>query len=342
MRFNRNWMRKCVYIVFVVGFISVIAELRWILSELSRKNCVSTRTIPFLNSREHSVIELESPFNTDTIEWNEIPKIRQKLSYFFDGQIEYSFDGINDTARWTVPVPSVPMDKMQRCFNNKWTMFYGDSRLRYSFAEWIRMINGSVEDLYFPHNSPCPTNWNYSECVLWFRGRGCGNPPCLRDWHPMSAGSGRWTFIATLTVGLTDLVTSSQHPDLVFINEGAWDIRDMMLRIGEGSEEDPYLSILEKGVKKIQFIDETLSKKGVIKIWMAYPECIQVNKPATAQLLGHSKKMNDLMEEYIRQRDDWIFFRLSTPNLSGVCEGFHVRDKWTKLENEIFVNALCD
>lgn len=221
-------------------------------------------------------------------------------------------------------------------------MFYGDSRLRFSFAEWIRMANGSVEDPYFPQNAPCPAHWNHSQCAEWHKGRECGTvhgaaTPCLRDWHPTSSKkSGRWTFIALLTEGaFTSLVTSSQQPDLVVVNEGAWAIYGMQKR-NEPNQPMDYFRILQNVIENMRSIDQRVQKRNTIKVWMAYPECPQ------SVWRGHGKKINDLMEEYIQDRDDWILFRLPTPNLPKMCEGFHVRDEWTKVENEILASALCE
>ena len=125
------------------------------------------------------------------------------------------------------------------------------------------------------------------------------------------------------------------------VNDGVWYIYGVQER-NKAINDTDYLQILENAKNQIRFIDEKVQNRNAIKIWMGYPECFQSNSYRNMERDHISKKMNDLIQEHIQQRADWIFFRLPTPNIPRFCEGFHVRNEWTRLENEIMTSVVCN
>lgn len=350
---NTVELKKCAVILTIMMAFSVIVQLQW--SNPSRI-CVGVSIDPELdqnisisNNTNHTRESMHSIMAIEQIEWNNLQTIKRKLSHFSNGEILYipNKEHRRD-AKWSVTVPPVSNTDMQRCFGNKWIFFFGDSRLRYSYAEWIQMVNGTVEDPYFPQNAPCPALWNREQCAIWYKGRECEYSDCLRDWHlfsrisaysGISGPTGRWTFNSMLIrTGFTSLVTNSQKPDLIFVNQGAWAIYDVLYEQHRAGNVSDYLSILEEAKVAIKFVEDQLESPDVIKIWMSYPECVGFGQSVRSE----SRGINDLVERYIQQHTDWIFFRLPTPDIPMYCEGFHVRNQWTKLENEIITNVLCD
>ena len=91
-------------------------------------------------------------------------------------------------------------------------------------------------------------------------------------------------------------------------------------------------------------IEYGIDNKDTIKIWMAYPQCTCDFGANSNTKYTHI--LNQLMRSYIRNNEtliehNWVFFQIPTPSLGIYCEGFHVRDKWTLLENQLITNALC-
>ena len=94
--------------------------------------------------------------------------------------------------------------------------------MRYSYSEWVKLANNSLLlDVSFPRNEPCPYD-THERCRVWFTGEDCEGLSCFRDFH--SERNTRLTF-NSLNFALlkkTDLSTV----DVIFYDEGAWDIYD--------------------------------------------------------------------------------------------------------------------
>ena len=106
--------------------------------------------------------------------------------------------------------------------------------------------------------------------------------------------------------------------------------------------DEDYDEIIENIQKKMLFINEQIGNTETSKIWMAYPECDQIVNENTK----YTKIINQRVKSIIEANDslqlqNWIYFQLKTPSLPKYCEGFHVRDRWTMIENTLLTNALC-
>ena len=100
-------------------------------------------------------------------QWNNVSIFKQRLSYLTIGDIQYDHDG--NEAFWSIPLVNISYKSFTECYANKWMLFYGDSRLRYSYADWIKLANNSIlSDPYYPRNTNCPYIDNHNECSVWF------------------------------------------------------------------------------------------------------------------------------------------------------------------------------
>ena len=289
--------------------------------------------------------------SSSIIKWNNISIVRKKLSYYFsNGQIIYIKNRTD--AIWNISLQSFKIfnfNDLINCYSNKWILFDGDSRLRYSYAEWIKMVNNTKSnnidynlDMYFPQNSKCPFAGNHKKCEIWFKGKDCEYSNCLRDFYSTNLKTGRWTFNSLLTnTTYKSLITSSIQPNILFYVSGAWDIYNLYkLNKLKNITMDDYYQIIKNIIKIMKNIDNKVKNKNTIKFWMSYPECHEMTNENTK----YTKVLNNGIRDFINKdnhKNNWIFFRLPTPSLPIYCEGFHVRDKWTAIENQVISNALC-
>ena len=95
-------------------------------------------------------------------------------------------------------------------------------RIRYSYSEWVKLANNSLlQDVSFPRNDPCPYD-THDQCSVWFTGKDCEGLSCFRDFH--SKQNTRLTF-NSLNFALLKKSDLSMA-DVLFYDEGAWDIYD--------------------------------------------------------------------------------------------------------------------
>ena len=298
---------------------------------------------------EYLITETAQSRNHTIPQWNNIQTIRRKFrDYFINSVIKYYEEPILTNITYQY----FNYSQLMKCYANKWIIFNGDSRLRYSYADWIKIANNSIlSDPFYPRNSKCPYI-NITECAVWFKGKDCEYDNCVRDWHSPNLETGRWTFNSAGTSKVyKNMITPSNKPHLVFVEEGAWNVyglynvymRNQSLQNTTFEVTwNEYETIFKHLIKIFDKIENRIDHEDTIKIWMAYPECnLTINENTK-----YTHVLNQFMRSYITNNDtliqhNWVFFQIPTPSVSDYCEGFHVRDKWTLVENQLITNALC-
>lgn len=216
----------------------------------------------------------------------------------------------NNTPNWSVP-RIVDLE----CFQEMDISFYGDSRIRYIFSEFVKIGNDSVlEDLTFPRNSECPYETNL-QCSHWFRGKGS-------HWEFINGVSLTFEWQSDSVSELSYHVLSP-NTDVLIFSVGAWDMFNH--KDDGGFEASNVLKLMNK---------ISIFFKHSIKIWIWYPECGDHYREERSAL-----RMN--VKRFVDERNDWVLFDIPTPN-GRFCEGFHVRFEWAKVEAEVIINALCN
>eukprot|EP01083_Nonionella_stella_P059629 156006_1 len=260
--------------------------------------------------------------------------IQSKIFSLTNGTISY-LSNTSSNPYWTpsdIKLRSFKYTEFRQCFKNKWIIFIGDSRIRFSFAEWLTVGNNFrlLNDTAYPHN-------DFSRNVEWIKGRGCKMGKCIRNWtQPVDNIS--LTLYATKGRIYTYLgnAFNSKKPDLLFFNKGAWTIQPRIMK-----NKSIRFDVVTDDIQHQMSIINGIVPNSTLKIWMSYPECGYGYSMYSNILNNRIRNVITTNEEMIA--NNWIYFNLPTAPLPNkrFCEGFHVIRQWTNVEISVIVNALC-
>mgnify|MGYP006092265623 CR=1 FL=1 len=252
--------------------------------------------------------------NPQEIDWE---KFSINLEKYMNGTIVKNSDGI---PMWNIDTV-FESNKFHECFRNMSFVFYGDSRTRYIYPEFLKIANDSIlEDPQYPRNSLCPWKKN-KECSEWFRGSNCFPEKCLRQFNSKTNVSLTWSFkrLAHETGCCFDELDKSA--DIMFFSTTAWNF------YGNHPIEKIHHDL------RVSMNYTSSWFPNTIKIFMSYPNCRNEKK---------IENVNQIAKIFTEDHHDWIFFHIPTPRYKDYCGGRnHVRYEWADLEARILLNTIC-
>ena len=215
--------------------------------------------------------------------------------------------------------------EIAEALRGKWIYIIGDSSCRMFMSALMEAVNGTLNDIRFGSYQ----YHNKGGCeALQDEARGNETIGCLREYINFSY-SIRITFSFQAFFGhnlvFENLVSSSQKPDVILSEVGAWSL---------AYQPRPLVEIVNDASQFIQYLH---SHQPESIFWLGLPSC----PPFTSKV----NSFDSLMETMVNKLGENVYYlnrQSSTVNLNQnhLCEGFHPFKHITLLHLQMLVSCI--